>query len=825
MILRVLISIGLAFGLTSCLKDAPHAAPASAPSSLTLTGMVVDLAGKPMANVAVFVEQDQAPLGATGEDGFFFVRMDDDKLTRVSGTERNTRDAFYLYFESGTDSSLIGVSDFVPLVERGEKRMPTVVMKNAATVTGKVLVLQGATVEPAVGTTVRMGRATTLTGADGAFILTKIPAGKLTLTATAPKRSASKRDVEVLVGEAKSLAQPLVLFPEIGVTGQFLLGAQLPLAELVAAGHPFVRRFEVQASQAARFMRFHSDPVTLTSLPPRPIEPTVEFDFPRDGGNTLYYQFYNDGLDKSDIYKLSVVLDQFGETSGFVIEDGTGRVSRRTVQLKVDVPAAAYRMRLAESRETLSNRLWEPVTPTSFYTFEIARNPITNEAIAQVETRTLFLQFQDALGLPSPIYQASTQLELFPLPVASVFKIENGAPETAHRLVRLDITVPTNAREMRVFEAGLNGGTQEIIGAGGGRADVQDPRVRTTEGLWLPATPNFFFNFPSSGLRTLYVQFRTGDGLLSPIFSQIIRVLPFQEADVGFTLNGGAQASPTKHVTLSLNPPAGALRFRVAESGGANGSDSIDRATWLSLVPHVQFETEDTGLRTFFVQYANVDLERSPVYTQSIFVDPFVAGPGDFVINGGAPVARDPLLVLHIAAPSTAVSMAVVENAFPTSFQGQDLTQWLAIAPTATLVVRGTGSKSILVKFKDEEGEESPAIQHVVFFDPFPIDGALNGVTLDSGAPATTASTVSAAFVWSAGVREMRFGLDPSALATAPFVTVDALEEIAIPVTPGVVKVYVQYRLSNGETSPVFFDEIEQEAAPAAPPATPPSGP
>jgi hypothetical protein len=260
-------------------------------------------------------------------------------------------------------------------------------------------------------------------------------------------------------------------------------------------------------------------------------------------------------------------------------------------------------------------------------------------------------------------------------------------------------------------------------------------------------------------------------------------------------------------MSLKLSPPSDALAFRVAESQSATFS-----AVWLSLVPQYDFETADTGERTIYLQYRNVDGEESSWFSQSIFVDPYVDGPGAFAIDGGAVATGDGVLHLTFAPPQTAVTMAVATRPFDSQ---NTETNWLALTPAMDLQVAGTGSKTVYVKFRDEEGVEGPVLVRSIFYDPFPVIGGA-GIVVDGGNASTDQTDVAVSFGGLPQITQMRYALTPNAVDGASWEAFSATRNATLPAAAGTYKVYVQYRTATGEESPLYFDEIEKTVAVSA---------
>lgn len=812
----LLFVVALPFLATACLKAEKPAGVAALPEALTLAGQVRNLAGDSQGEVAIYAEELPETIGNTDATGAFAVTLQRDQFLRLMGTTRGAKGAFRLYFEKIGDATLAAASSPIGFDERGDRALGEITLGPTTTVTGKVMLQpRGKLAEPASGALVRLARGRVATNADGTFKLEGVPASTLVLDASAATYAPTRKDLSLSAGETKALDLPLMLFPETGITGHLTVMAPQSLASLVEKGHPFLRTLAVQGNELAKFVRFHHEEHVMLTSAWRDIQSTFDYDFPRDGGNMLFYQFADkDQKATSEVYRVQVILDQFGESKGLVVEDGSGLVTKRNILLHVDVPAAAFRMRIAESEDILLAKPWQKTASLLAYTLELRRD--IAGGIEGFGQRTLYLQFHDALGLLSPVFKATFLVELFPAGGDDVFKINDGAAQSEHRLARLDINVPQNAFEMQIFEAPLDG--QNVFNSATAGTLQDTGATRSTRGVWMRANARAFHVFPTPGLKTLYLQFRTAEGAMSPMYAQTIRILPFQEAGIGFVINGGAPVSATPHLHLTLIPPVTAIAFRVREN---------DRAfsPWLSLVPQHLHSVQAPGVHTLYVEYQNDDLISSPTHARTIQVDPFPPEVGQVVLNAGFPVTFTRMIDVAITAPPTARYMAIAEESFGGSsgnglnslFGGSSSASvtWQPVGPLAHFHLSDDiGAKLVVVKFKDENDDESAVIARTIFFDPFPTGAA--GIVIDGGAATTADTTIEAAFVCPAHCKNLRYGLTPT-LTAVPWMDAFSPAEITIPAGPGPVKVYVQYQTAEGNVSAVYFDEIDS-TVPLVPP-------
>ncbi len=787
---------------TGCLKSEKPSEGKALPASLALTGAVLDAAGAGAGGVAVYLEESDEPLALTDDAGSYTINLDDDSLIVLQGKIRNRAQSFRLFFDA--ENGQKGVSLPINLGERGDRSLDAVTIGDTATIEGRVMLkAEGRKVEPGSAVQVRVGRSATSTDSNGNFSLAGVPAGALTLAAEAPQFASAVKDLTVAGGETKKLTQPLVLFPEAGVAGAVFLDESIPASDFLISGHPYMRAFRPAWSKATKFMRYSYDINGLLTLPWKSCAERFDFDFAKDGGNVLYYQFSDEAQGVlSDIQSLAVVLDQFANTQGVVIEDGSGHITRRDVVLKFDLPQAAYRMRIAESTESLLTKPWLNPAATMNYTFEIYTNPANGqkEGFGQ---RTIYVQYMDAIGLVSPVYVASAVIDLFPSTADEVFKIDIGAATTQNRLVRCDINVPVNAFEMRVWEVNSSSGGGGFFGGGSSGRD--------TSNLWLAVQPYMFYTFQAPGIKTVYLQFRTREQMVSPTYQQVIRVDPFPQIPTGFVINGGAPTTDSPNVMLTLIPPPTAIAFKVTNTAGSGGggggglgnlggSGSTDE--FINLVPSFPYTLSAAGPQTLYVQYRTIDGDESQLYAKTIEFNPYLPN-GAFDINNGAPLTIDPVLnITNIVAPPTAAFMNISYGS-PSS---TNTTEWQYITSTVPYRVYTPGLQTIFIMFKTANGIVLPAIQRSVIYDPWPFNAS--GVIVDNGAASTTDANVTLT-IWNPGnAVKMRVSNDLNTINTAIWLPFSYSLSHVISTTAGDQKVYIQFQTINGEVSPAYFDDI-----------------
>jgi hypothetical protein len=786
----------IGFGMivaTGCLKPDSKSSESEALTSLLVSGKVVNANGSPASGVKVFTNASVDSEIETEGDGKFDLVLQASELTSLSSVSGQSQTAFYVFFESTDGTNLRGVSEAISTSSRGVLKIDTIKVQAPASVEGKVLILRedGQIVIPTDGVRLRIGSKDLTSGAEGSFSVGDIPAGNVPVYGFIDGSAPFRDTWQILPGEVKKFEVPFLLFPEKGIHGLVLQDKNETTPSSLSQKTPYTKAFSVRNSPNAVRFRYHHirEKLEKGEVEWKPINQIIEYDFGSNGGHTLYYQFA-DQTDQttSQLYSLQTIIDPLGDSTGFVVNDGTGITNKLDITLNIDVPRTAFRMRVAETMENLKEVEW--TIPQPVFNYRLRANPNVD-----IGSRTIYVQFGDVGGLLSPVYTSNVTINLWPAPVPEVFVINNGAPESSSRLVKLDIKVPTQAYEMLIFEA-----VEDRFSVQANTVNESQTTTNTTtntRSLWLAAKPELYFKFSSSGMKTLYLQFRTRDLIISPIYDQQIRVQPFQNNADGFVINNGAPSSSSRHLELSLVPPHGSVQFRVGETG--NG---LNQAPWMSLIPNYLFSVTGPGVRTVYLEYRNIDGDESAVFSQSIHVDPFPLGGNDFVINGGEAITISPKLHIELLPTIPATHFMIGEGQVP----DLDNDEWLEIRPDIAFTVFGTGSKLIYVRYRSDDGVASAAIQKTIFFDPFPIGSA--GVTINNGAATTDTAQLNLTIFGQINLTAMRISNDISMINTIPFMQYQTDVSYLIPDTIGLHKVYVQFRTADGEISPVYFSEI-----------------
>ena len=784
-------------------------------STLTLTGKITDLSSLPVQNAQVFLGYTSSDVQAqTGKDGAFSITLAEADLNQAVAANGESVQRLFIATLKSAPTRLIGLSAPIDLRLRGNKDIGEIKLGVPASLKGTLMSQDlGQRSKPVADGSIKVGRAQVQTLADGTFELNDLPAGDLIASASANNLQTAIVDVKIMAGQTTTLDRPIVLFPGNAVAGIVQPLPVIDLHELAQAGHPYQRSFEIHKSSRAKLIRYsHTEDLVRNgdTLAWKEIRDVMDYDFPSAGGHRLYVQFAEsaDG-EKSEIYHVTFVVNAFSESRGFTIEDGRGIIRRRNVTVNIDVPANAWRMRLSSKEDDLSHAIALAPSPVVQYTFPQIFGSTGLESNGFYD---LFLQFEDAQGQKSEVYRGSVYLEVFPR-ANDVFKINDGAPSTPYRTVKLSINVPTAARKMRVFEVSSSSG-------GGGYSGGSSSA--TPYSLLLETAPEIYFTLSETGTRTVYLQFLDAEGAASPVYHQLINV--DVEGGAGFNIVGGG-FSLTKTLQLELLAPPHVSSFKVYGHAGESFS-----APWQPIAPFTDYVASSWGMNTIYVEFRSADGDSLDTHSRTVFIDPFPSSSYGFTFAPGTlEVLPDALFGSQLLSRSQILTLLLTPSPAATEFAVQEgsgmdwrfTEAWRPLAagpnglplPTALdmSLSSSTGLKAISVRFRTAEGEMSPVLTKLVYFDPF--FAPPTRVSINGGAATTTTPEITLTYflgaIPSSQPLYVRQATNPMSLdseAWLPLTT--STSPYTLPGGTGLHTIYVQFKLGETESS-IFSDSIE----------------
>lgn len=691
--------LGLVSSWTGCHKSSSGKS-SGVNSQLTISGFVTDGGSLAQPGTEIFLPGVDYAFSYAQTRGEFRVSLSQAQLADIELRQRNQlkdqAPAFFRLHFSKRDQGLetMAVSEPIPFSSRGNINLGEVYLEPGVNVSGQVEVVEkeGKRI-PGRGLTVLAGRTSIMTDDRGQFTMGGVPRSLKEIYVIGEGTTVGFAEVSLKGGLENVLPQPILIFPVDEVSGFVSLLPEEDVAELIASGHPYLRRFSVAPSAKARFIRYHHDEEKFKAGQAEwlPVNESFGYDFPGNGGYTLFVQFADETRTRvSEVLSLRVSVDTFSDGSGFIIEDGSGVIHSRRAKLAISVPAAAVRMKLAENPLALTNAPLLNVADEVEFLFQI---PDPGRASPLV---SVYLQFLDERGSASVVYSATARLEVFPRQ-EQAFTIEDGADVTAERLVWLDIKVPENAHLMRVFEEKTSSGYGSVYSGGSVHVDVGG-RFGDDQGdeVWLQAQEQYFHIFKSEGQKQVFLQFMDAEGVRSPVYSQTIFLRPFADVQVGMVINNGDMVTPVPGVVLSFYPPIGSVSFRIFEEG----KDPNQNNNWINVVPEMPYAFNGYGLKKIYVQYRNMYGDISASYDAAIFFDPFPAGFDGLSINDSDATTTDPQVTLTLTPPPLAVRVRITEN-----YDDLLMAAPLAVSPSIPFTLSaGLGVKTIYLQYETEDG-------------------------------------------------------------------------------------------------------------------------
>ncbi|MGE0172256.1 MAG: hypothetical protein AB7T49_05710 [Oligoflexales bacterium] len=824
--MKALVNIGILIMslLAGCTKESRS--KTSSHSTIGVSGFVFDSSGMPLGKTNIYVAGTPILLGTTGDRGQFEFSFSESMQASI---RKNLNvylggiqpDFFQLYFEYRGEITRLGFSEKIRF-DNAKHSLDKIFVYPPVTLTGSVRVIDpNGSTSAGSGFDVVWGNQRTLSNDQGQFTLEEAVSGMSDIYALKP--GFVPGTVELAVNEPRSYVMPqyLDVYPASAVDGSFVIdGDQSDLPSVYA------KRFAATFSSQASYVRYSNDPSEIETDRAgwRDRDTQYVYDFRASGSYKLYYQFADRTRSvRTEMRWLDVSLQNF-ESLGVVIGDGSGVITQRNIDIHIDVPENAVSMRVYHIGRDLDRMQFIPACDVIEYVFPIPSDPATAPIVE------INVQFSDAQGNLSDVYTATAQLQPF-FNVGTPFVIEGGDPATDQRVVQLDIDVPPNAYQMRVFESTSSGGG----GFGGSGSSGGDPfgsgsggsgRSETAADFWIPASEVYFHVFRSSGPKKVYLQFRDMDGLRSSVYEQTIVVAQFDPGQIGFVINGGDSDTVFRTVDIELLPPPNAVAFRFEE-----GTAPFFDTPWLSLVPSVSYSLKGYGVRTIYLQYLDAFDVESTVTVSSIFFDPFLGDNGDFEFDNSVPVnvpgvgiveATDvPLVHLDIEVPIAAQEMRVFSGEFSED-NGEEFSGsgWMPVDDQASVQLSGdSGLKRVYVQFKTGDGGQSPTLVQSILYDPFLFYDP-NLVVVNNGDATTNNVEVNVEIPVpdNAVAVSLSSHTGSGCSTTAPFTSVVSGQTVTIPHTLSTINgthtVCARFKTFDGNTSSNFTDTIKLDIFP-----------
>lgn len=302
----------------------------------------------------------------------------------------------------------------------------------------------------------------------------------------------------------------------------------------------------------------------------------------------------------------------------------------------------------------------------------------------------------------------------------------------------------------------------------------------------------------SDGLKTVYVQFRDGEGNVSQSYTDTI-YLDTAPPFGGVSINGGVATTNTTSVTLDLTAAD-------LGTGVADMRFSAPGTAWTAWEPFAASRgwtlASGDGTKTVYVQYRDVAGHMSGSYSDTIELDT-QAPTGSVTIDGGAQWAGSISVALGLSASDAGSGVSLVR----VSNDGVTWSPWQAYStPKPWSLAEGDGAKTVYVKYSDWAGNTSDVYTDGIVLDTQPPTG---GVVINNDDAYTTSPFVElslSAADSGMGVTEMRFANQKQDFG--PWEPYAQTKQWTLPLEQGSLTVSVQFRDGAGRESEVCVDDI-----------------
>ncbi len=708
------ILTALITGLGSCTSSVPSNRSSIRISAdyMSITGRLTAEDRTPVYGASVYMDATDHAIAVSDESGNFNFALSDQMLQKLQAGSRQKSIRLFAAKLDG-ENSLFGLSSPISIAAGLRSEIGDIRLSAPLSYSAKIVEFGGGGIlTPSSGAKASAFLDRADSDEKGEIMLKNLPRAEFDLMIS--KSGFETRSVNIDGGSKPKIDNPIpiVLFADGSLGGVVHDLSKFTDKPAYDSSHPYRKIFRLDASLLASKIAYSSNREELadaTKVEWQSVSREFAYDFEGLGERTLFYRVADKESNAGPIQTIKVQINLLSENRGLRIGDGSGIIKSRSVKVAVDPPAHAAFMRVSQSPlefnapDAASHLAWMEVKPEINWVFDL------DDKVQNGELVTLYCQFRTAANEEGPLFYSSALLKPFENDQMS-FKIEGGSPTTAERVVELAIQAPPMAVEMAVYEEIISGGGVVIAGN-----LVQMPNRESLDTYWMPVQPKMFFLFQSSGRKEVYVKFRSADRIESSIIKQQIQVLPFVPHPQGIAINDGAMVTGTRNLKLDLIPPARAVGFRVSESIA-----DFDDLPYQSIVREMPFLASKTGLITVNIQFVDIDGNDSYLSQSSIIIDPFAAGNGDFTINDGSPLAVSRILLLNIQPPQGAIEMQFGRRLIGSANDPFAEAAWTQVANFAEIVVPSLGTHSIWLRFRNIDGEVSPAIQRVINYDPFP---------------------------------------------------------------------------------------------------------
>lgn len=806
----------------------------------TLVGRLVSGTGIGLSNSQIYAGFLSTPIGSSDSQGNFAINITANLRQEIANSyELSDNTSEFIVYFFNPDARVAITSAPISFMSNGEVNLGTIVGTGEGTYSGRVMgsQLEGQEIAPSPGIQVTLGPLKVTTDKDGIFTFPNAPVGRSAIKVTnqtpqglnvqhskinveakkLPDNNdaigSTPKDPDKLTTDQVSANNTIVIFNTSSPTGLFIassgqLSTQDSIKPTTIATSSTSVKFKIYSNSGARFVRFHHTRAAVESLPSKNptqstpgvalwknIDSEIQYDFPGDGGQILYYQFANQNKEAtSDILKVEINVDVFSDSDGFTIEDGSESTAKPIIDLKIKLPKAAIAMRLAESLGALATSPWQRTTETYKYAL---LNKAKDVPGSDLMVREVFMQFRDPFGRESRMFRRQVLLNLFE---GFQFVIGDGTGTVRSRNVDIQLTFTDEIKGIRISE------NRESLQ----KAFWQQPERRLTYALTVRQDQSTGF-FLLGGRREMCIQANTTGGIESPVLCQGFNVELFNPSEGQFVVNDGLNIATSRLVKVNIQIPQNASEMRIFENGpdttaagdtvvlfpgaGLARSTNAERA-WLVPVNELNYVFNTIGSRVLYLQFRNVDGIVSSIYQQSLVILPIAEAYANtnISLNSGSPFTEMPIVGVNIIGlPQTATAMQVSVNVPPNVL---NLGAWQAIQQYIEVPIATPGPKTVYVIFKNSDRELSPSFVRNIEYQPFP-NGSMS-LIVNNGAAITFDSQVMVQVQAPPSATQMRYSCTGEALDTLAYQVLRSRFECGLGLLFGINKrIQIQFRAAN----------------------------
>jgi hypothetical protein len=353
---------------------------------------------------------------------------------------------------------------------------------------------------------------------------------------------------------------------------------------------------------------------------------------------------------------------------------------------------------------------WQPVSDLVSFNF------------TQEGANTLHYQFADAKRAAASVI-TTVDVAANPFADSTGITIGDGSGTVPSRNVTVRVDLPDVATEMRISE------------------NVAD-LAATSPLPFVKASPEVSYVFtvqrsPENAeskmvetmLRTLYCQFRSASGTVSPVFKATTRITPFPDTltnEDAFKIGIWEEDKTTQII-------AGGI---ISVTGGREQLQKV----FFPVASRLDFLFNTTGYKTIFLQFRDVDGLTSSIYRQNVLVGAVSSVDVGFTINDGSPVSITRELEIRLNLPEGASAYRISEDPVALGNLPFDIPPASRIV---SFVTAGTGLRTLYLQYGDAVNNASKTYTASVTVDPFngdPGSFVINGGELVTQFPAAVLS-------------------------------------------------------------------------------------